>query len=307
MKGIVKIYESSSPDSFNLSSPIAEVDIGDGFKDVYYIRTAQRSYFKLVFNNKVSTVTAERSISMQELFNFRDLGGYYNEHGKQVRWGKIYRSSTLAYATFQDAIGLKNLGIQTVFDLRTDWERYQAPSRYIAPQMINLPLRGNPTNVFLSRILSGRMRAGDVRLYEQDKFAFMLDNNSEYFTQMFDLLLDEKNYPVLFCCSWGNDRNAVTSALILAALGIDLDQIIDDYMTTNQLTNVNLQIPDFDVFSQAEDIQQTLTALVRVHRGTIIYSFDRIINDFGTLDNYFDKELNLTPAKREKLKEMFLY
>ena len=307
MEGTVKIYESSTPDSFNISSPIAEAGISTGFKDIFFVQSTKRSYFQLVFNKKYSVVTAERIIPMERLINFRDLGGYYNTIGKQTRWGKLYRSASLANATFQDAKVLNNLGIRTVIDFRTDRERYEAPSKYLTPKTVNFPLRGNPHNFYFSRILSGEMKAGDVKVYAQDMFAFLLENNSDYFIKMFDILLDTNNYPILLDCSLGRDRSAIASALILAALDIDLDQIINDYMLTNEQLDFSSFVPDANIFLEDQEIQETFTALFRVHKGTITYSFDLIIKEYGSLDNYFNTELNLSAKKREKLKEIMLY
>jgi len=307
MEGMVKIYESSVPDSFNLYSPIAETEITTGFKDIFFAQTTKRSYFKLVFSKESSVVTAERVIPMQGVSNFRDLGGYYNPSGKQTRWGKLYRSSSLSTASLQDTKVLNNLGIRTVIDLRTERERYEAPLKYSSPQIINLPLRGNPTNIFFDRILAKEMKAEDVKAYAQDMFAFLIENNSDFFIKMFDILLDTSNYPVVFDCSLGRDRSAVAAALILAALDIDLDQIIGDYMLTNEQSDFSSYILNTNIFLQDQDVQETFTALFRVHKGTITYSFDKIIKEYGSLDNYFNIELKLVTRKRDKLKEIMLY
>jgi len=307
MEGTVKIFMSNVPDSFNRYSPIAEVEISKGFKDVFLVQTTKRSYFNLVFDKKYSVITAERNIPMQGLFNFRDLGGYYNSNGKQTCWGKLYRSSSLSRATYQDTRVLRNLGIRTVLDFRTKIERNTAPSRFPTPNTYYLPLRGNPPDVFLDKILSNKMKLGDVKVLAQGVVSFLLENNSDYFIKMFDVLLDENNYPVLLECLFGSERSAIAAALILAALGVDMDQIVNDYILSNKYLPFDTLINSDVFFGQDEGVQETLTALVRVHKGSITYSFDKIIKDYGTLDNYFNKCLNLTPEKREKLKEILLY
>jgi len=307
MEGLVKIYESSKPDSFNLLSPVAEAEIRKGYKNIFLVKSTKRSYFNLVFEKKYSVITAERIIPMQGLFNFRDLGGYYNIDGQQTRWGKIYRSSSLTRTTVQDSRILNNLGIRTIIDFRSNTERREAPAKYFAVNNFYLPLRGNPYNIFFDRILSGEMRVGDVRVYAQDMLAFLLTNNSDYFTKMFDILLDINNYPVLVECSMGSERSGIAAALILAAIDVDMDQIISDYMLSNELLDFNSLVFNSDIFARDEDIQETFTALVRVHKSSIIYSFSNILKDYGTLDNYFKTVLTLTPDKRKKLKEILLY
>jgi len=306
LNGTVKIYESSMPDSFNLYSPLAETDISTGFKDISF-QTGKRSYFKLIFDKKYSVITAERVIPMQALFNCRDMGGYRTANGKQIRWGKLYHSSSLSRATLQDAKALNDLGIQTAIDFRTDKDRLDAPSKYLPPQTFKFPLRGNPPFFYADRILSKKMKAGDVKVYAQDMFSFLLENNSDYFIKMFDLLLDENNYPVLIHCNMGTDRSAIAAALILAALNIDMDQIINDYMLSNQLIDYKTFITKDNPFMEDPEIQETFTALYRVHKRAITYSFDQIIKEYGSMDNYFNTALKLTAKKREKLREIMLY
>ena len=305
LAGTVKIYESSNPDSFNLYSPVAEQDINTGFKSVFALRNLSRSYFKLVFNKKYSVVTSARVIPMEGVYNFRDLGGYYNTEKKQTCWGKLYRSSTLSGATRYDKEILDNLNIKTIIDFRTDRESYMYPSKYKAPQVFNLPLRGNRLNLFFDKILSEEMKRGDVMVYLQDVFSFLLENNSDYFIKMFDVLLEEKNYPILFHCSLGKDRSAIAAALILAALEVDQDQIISDYLLSNDQINFNSLVENADMFTP--QVQETFTALYSAHRETIIYSFERIVKDYGSMEKYLEDELELTPQKREKLKHLLLY
>jgi protein-tyrosine phosphatase len=305
IEGIVKIYESFSPDSFNLYSPIAETEISKGFADVFAFRSLNRSYFKLVFDKKYSAITAERIIPMQNLFNFRDLGGYYNENNKQTQWGKIYRSSSLFDAGKLDMRIMDKLGIKTIIDLRSDKERYERPYKYSAPQVFNFPLRTNPTNLFFDRILSGKMKRGDVLIYLQDVTSYLLEYNFDYYTKLFDILLDEKNYPMVMNCYLGNDRTGIASALILAALDMDWEQIVDDFLLSDALIDYNSVLINAELYTP--EIQEIMTAMIRTHRETIDYSFKKVIKDYGSINNFLEKELKLTPKKKERLKEILLY
>jgi protein-tyrosine phosphatase len=132
----------------------------------------------------------------------------------------------------------------------------------------------------------------------------MLENNTDYLIRMFDLLLDEKNYPVIFTCSLGKDRSAIASALILAALDVDEETILEDYLLSISLINYRGLVSDAESYSS--DIQQPITALYGVHPETIRYAFELIRTNYGSMQNYLEKELNLTAEKREKLKNILL-
>ena len=50
---------------------------------------------------------------------------------------------------------------------------------------------------------------------------------------MFDLMLRERT-PMLFHCTQGKDRTGVAAILIMLALGVDEETILDDYVLTNK-------------------------------------------------------------------------
>lgn len=304
MEGNVRIYESFYPDSFSLT-PIAELDIKKGYQQILSMPSSVKSYFKLVFNNKYSVITTERVLPTQNISNFRDLGGYENKEGRVIKWGKLYRSGSIAMATQRDMEMMDIIGIETVIDLRTQRESYSFPNKYKAPQVYNMPLRGNRYDIFFDEILSQRMKRTDILSYDQSIFSFLLENNSDYFIRLFDVLLEEKNYPIVIYCSLGKDRTAIASALILAALDIESDLILDDYLLSNNLINFHSLVRNAHIYPL--DVQETITALFSAHRETIKTSFDNIVSHYGSMDNYFEQELKLTSRKREKLKSILLY
>ena len=305
MEGTVKIYQSSQTDFFDLSSSISEQNINAGYKSVLAMPAFNRNYFKLVFNKKHSIITAERVIATDKIFNFRDLGGYYNKEKKQSQWGKLYRSSALAMAGERDVAILNQLGIKTMIDFRTEKENISYPVKYHAEQVFTFPLRGNNYNIFFDKILSEKMRKGDVIVYQQDVLSFILENNTDYFIKMFDVLLDEDNYPVVFYCSLGKDRSAIAAALILAALDIDKETVIHDYLLSNNLIDYHSLVRNIDQFKF--QVQETIIALFSANKEVFDYAFKRIEKDYGSIPDYLEKELNLTKKKRDKLKEILLY
>ena len=304
LKGTVKAYESNNPDSFDAKLPVFEQVIDAGYKSVL-AQSNNRSYFKLVFNNKDQIVVAERSLPMQGILNFRDLGGYHTKDKRQIRWGKIYHSSSLSETTAYDCSVLNSMGIETVMDFRTERERELALNHFQAAQIYNLPLRGNRHDVYFDEILSHRIRANEILSYDQNLFTFLWENNNDYFIKMFDILLNAKNYPVILSCYFGKDRSAIASALILIALGVEKEIIIEDFLYYNQILDLNRIVKNAGIFNF--EIQEAITALYSVHKETIENTFDIIKNNYGSIDNYLEKELHLNAKKREQLQKILLY
>ena len=56
------------------------------------------------------------------------------------------------------------------------------------------------------------------------------------FQQMMAVVLDESNWPVLIHCSAGKDRAGVAAMLILEAIGVDRNTIMEDFLLTNEIS-----------------------------------------------------------------------
>ena len=61
-------------------------------------------------------VAAERTLPIDGMNNFRDMGGYETEDGHSVKWGKLYRSDYIHNATAEGLDYLRTLGIHTIVD-----------------------------------------------------------------------------------------------------------------------------------------------------------------------------------------------
>jgi protein-tyrosine phosphatase len=304
LAGNVKIYASDSPDSFNLSSPISNEDIAKGYSRVLPMPMS-RTYFQLLFNDAFPVVTANRVIPFQRIVNFRDLGGYVNNHGQTMRWGKIYRSGSLAAASEQDLNELRRLHIQTVIDLRTEDAISAHPNKFLAPKVVYLPLRGNRYDTLFDTEALGKMTQADVMAYDLDVFSFLMENNVDYFAQMFQVLLDEQNYPIVIYGFLGKDRVAAAVVLLFEALEMSEKVFVDDFLLSNELLDFRSIFKNADEFSP--EVQETMTALLRSHEETILQTRAYMNAKYGSAHNYLEKELKLTPQDRDRLKQILLY
>ncbi len=68
----------------------------------------------------------QRGVEFENVFNFRDLGGYPTEDGATVHGGAVYRADDLPGSPRRTTNGFAALGIRTVVDLRrpNEIERY---------------------------------------------------------------------------------------------------------------------------------------------------------------------------------------
>lgn len=306
IEGTLKMYVSDSPEAFDTSTPAVYANIGDGVTTYVTNDNIKRKYFLLSFNDKYYETVGGRSIVMDSIQNLRDLGGYFTSHNNQMtKWGKIYRSGQLSSMNEWDSIRMENLGIKTILDLRTNNEGAYSPIRYHKANIIHIPIAtGNMVDI-PERIREGHMRKGDGILYMQDMYLQFLAENNKQFAEVLNQLLNKDNYPILISCSLGKDRVGFLSAMLLASLDVPEETIMKDYVVSNDYINKK-EYADM-ARSLDSDAQETITVLLSANESLMDLVFQQINKEYGSVDKYLSKGLQLTEKKRNQLKDILLY
>lgn len=178
------------------------------------------------------TQEMERRIPLEGCVNFRDLGGYPTTDGRTVKWRHLFRSdapNTLTEADVQIITG--TLGVSAVIDLRnsdgvlTDGRGLLALSGIGYHHFPFLERRGIPPPT----------DGEDSALRLAEVYQWMLHNSGDLMAQAFTTLAQQVNHPALFHCSAGKDRTGILAATILAVLGVSQDDIVADYLMTNEV------------------------------------------------------------------------
>lgn len=306
IEGILKMYVSDNPESFNKSLPAGYADIKDGVFTYITTDNMSRKYFLLSFNDKYFKTIGARSVGMDSIQNVREIGGYSTAHDhKTTRWGKVYRSGQLSSLSEWDSIRLNNLHIKTVIDLRGNDEVAAAPLRYSNANIIHIPIPIKNMESVVDRINEDRMRKGDGILFMQDTYLQYVTDYSEQFAKALDVFMDKDNYPILISCSMGKDRTGYLAAMLQFALGLPEETVIKDYMASNE--NINFAHLAYVARDLSTNAQETITALVTVNEGLIDLVLKRIRKDYGSVDKYLSKGLHLTDKERDTLKDILLY
>ncbi len=182
------------------------------------------------------TEEIERRISLEGCVNFRDLGGYPTADGRTVKWRRLFRSDSPSSLTEADVLTITgSLGVLSVVDLRSnagtnDGRGLLASSAIGYHQFPLLQRRG-----FLPPT-SGE----EVEKRLTDMYQWVLFNAGTLVAQAFTTLAQQVNQPTLFHCSAGKDRTGLLSATILEVLGVSREDIVADYLMTNDVIDAIL-------------------------------------------------------------------
>ena len=254
-----------------------------------------------------------RHIPLQGVENFRDFGDYAAGQGRLKR-GVLFRAAHQAEATDEDLVAMAGLGIVTIVDLRRPNERERDPSRRwegFAAEVIDndLGVTGeDPWHTFLrsSDLSVGAIRDYLVEYYRRAPFkARHLDLFRRYFQA-----LGAARGPVLIHCAAGKDRTGLLAALTHHVAGVADDDVIDDYLLTNNEERFVRRGPRFAAIVETATGRRPSDAAIRTAMGVeadyLATALAEMKGQYGSIDGYLESAVGLDAAGREAVRAHIL-
>lgn len=193
----------------------------------YYWRVRNPREESEVFSFSTEDV-APRFMYFDGTTNARDLGGYVTEDGKRIKQGLIYRGAELDMHQVLTEAGKTTM--HDILGIKTD-----------------LDLRGEAVG-FCNESPIGK----DVKLCQIPLCAYkeyIQEQNFEALKKIFNVLSDEKNYPVFFHCWGGADRTGCLAFTLEAVCGVDEETLMKDFELTCLSGLGNVKNRDEEEFS----------------------------------------------------------
>lgn len=248
--------------------------------------------------------------------NFRDLGGHWTRDRRRVRRGVVYRSELLDRLSAQDLDHLATLGIRVVCDLRHGEERSRRQNRW--PEGAELRSIGEAPTEGLEAVqpdnLMRRLVAPDFEPQEamavlQQAYARMPYTLAPQLRAVCGHLISPDCEPLLIHCTSGKDRSGFIAAALLAALGVAMEDIMEDYMLSKRHTPLdlirgNLKGALGDDLSEAR--LNVLVDLATVHPSYLSAAFSEITAQFGNFDSYLHDYIRLDERQHRVLQMRLL-
>ena len=218
-------------------------------------------------------------------------------HLPLVRPHTLFRSDHLGALDEDDARRIQELGITRVLDFRGVNEREDAACRLPGVTVHSLAIEPTVVQKIHALLEAGEVSADDVVALMQDTYRGFVRQNTHRFAEFFAHLL-ESNEPTVFHCTAGKDRTGFAAALVLRALGAAEDEVMRDYMRTNDLHEpawlATTRLP-----------LHAAQVLVRVQPEFLHAAFEAVDEDYGSLETYLREGLGLRDTERERLRELY--
>jgi protein tyrosine/serine phosphatase len=254
-----------------------------------------------------------RHIDFDGIENFRDFGGYDTASGRQVRRELLYRSANHAYASDADLERMRTLDLAAIIDLRRSEERAREPSKRwpgFGAAVIENDILSDHADWIESmkdvEVNAAWFLADGMAYYRRAAFE---PRHLDLFRRYFQTLASASG-PIVVHCAAGKDRTGLICALTHHALGVHADDIMADYLLTNDETRMARKIAFLgpwlrDTVGKTVD-EAGLKVAVSVNPAYLETAFSAIREAHGSIDAYLAEVLGVDERLREQLQARLL-
>lgn len=256
------------------------------------------------------TQPTSRKHAFDGVHNFRDFGGYA-AGDRRMASRRFFRSANHALASEADLQRLAKLDIGAVIDLRRPDERERQPSRRW-PDFSGVVVENHDPDEgeeSWDNFMSGwdmsyeSYRAYLLRYYTR---APHLPRLVDLFSRYFETLASTNGAVVVHCAA-GKDRTGLIVALTHALAGVHRDDIVADYLLTNESGRFEAHGATWAEMIRAERGRApTLETMRQVMGVEAIYlerSLDEIMARYGGVERYIRDTLGVDAARREAIEK----
>lgn len=212
----------------------------------------------------------DKLLTIEGVFNIRELGGYQNIQGIEIKRQRFVRSASLCEITSKGVDVLVNMGVDCIIDLRSLSEARNMPDRIAAHEAFkhyHIPMLDNiRSNISAQIKLSFHQSLAEM-------YQHILDDSQESIKAVFTILADKQHRSILFHCTGGKDRTGVIAMLLLGLARVDEETIIEDYAWSQHLIDLEpfkaipFEIPPYLLESNPAVMRETLNYIKDKYKG----------------------------------------
>ena len=264
-------------------------------------------------------------LNFEKLNNVRDLGSLATKDGKRIVSCKLLRSGHLTGASESDIDKLSKL-VEIIFDFRSKKETIEKADPEInGVEKVNLPV--------IRELTEGITREKKVTLSLVQRFAdnsegarnHMINIYKSFVTDelpltsyktFIEMLLKKRDKAALWHCTAGKDRAGFGAVIIEELLGVDREDIFDDYLYTNEcikdeVAEIALRLskkylnpePTSDELST---FNKTIEYLFGAKEEYLAGVYQKIEEVYGDFQGFLSNGLKISDEKKNKFRQLYL-
>ncbi|MEO1080094.1 MAG: tyrosine-protein phosphatase [Pseudomonadota bacterium] len=268
-----------------------------------------------------ATISAayDRVLPLEGGSNFRDMGGLFTTDGQRVRRGLLFRSGVMTSLTEDDMDYLDQFGFERVVDLRSSEERELYPNHWATKRGVEVVAHEYSMRELMKRAMGEDGQPSASAMHNMYKtLPYMLEPQ----LKLFFAELVAGNAPLAVNCSAGQDRTGISSALLLLALGVPKDVVMQDYLNSTRFRRPVIERGDVDLVAAAED--NFFAAVMLRYSGEsgevspasplltdkgvpyLRFAMDQLEQDFGSIEAFLEARVGVDAADIQQLRSLYL-
>ena len=245
--------------------------------------------------------------------NIRDLGGLKGYNGKTIKYNRLFRGGAFPKVNEEDIKILESFHLTDVVDFRGK-DEFVNKSDYRLKNVTfhNFPvieekIKAEDRNKDDGNLLwfVSEHQSGYEHLKEQYKVLVTNKQGIKAYKDFFKLV-QEDNHVIYFHCSQGKDRAGLAAFFIEMALGVSMEDAIDDYLLTNiameKRTESLLRSVQYKDFYN-EEYKQSLLDVFSAKIDYLQATIDEINKQYGDIETFLT---NILDIDLEKMRLLYL-
>lgn len=245
--------------------------------------------------------------------NFRELGGLPTRDGRRVAPGRVYRSEAFTALQEEEWEAVAGLGLRLVCDLRSPQERDKHPIRWVGDEprihhLAILPDVRSTGEEIMRRILSDPS-GGATRELLLENYAAMPAAFEDGLRHLVESIVDRRELPMMINCAAGKDRTGFVCSLLLHAVGVAHEDIVEDYLRSNESFDPEFVRAAISSAMGAELEAPPGDAVLDALKCRVEYldsAYAAIEDGYGGIDAYLERAGALGGDRREQLRAALL-
>ena len=187
-------------------------------KKVYYYQVLDDDDKEVDYGKFVIDCNGPRNVYIDGVTNSRDIGGWLCNDGLVIKQGLVYRTSKFNEDESTNLV-INDVGINTlvkVFKVKTEIDLRTVDD--------------NENGGITESVLGNNVKYYSIPMVSNGNILLL---NKAKVKDLFAILGDDSNYPLVFHCSIGTDRTGFVAFLMLGLLDCEEDSIYRDYAFSN--------------------------------------------------------------------------
>jgi protein-tyrosine phosphatase len=250
-------------------------------------------------NEGPAVVVADRRIAFEGISNFRDLGGYRTAGGGSTRWGLVFRADALHGLSRRDLARYELLGLRAVYDLRSDDERASRPN----PMPSHAVSIMKPSEDAAPPIeLRTWETTADGEQVLRELYVGLVEHGAVHIGSIFTALAQGDQLPAVFHCHAGKDRTGVVAALLLEALGVARELVLDDYELTTRYRVRTEQEGSYTRLLEMGMSPEAAAGVLTTPRWAMLHALEEVDRRYGGVAPYLTGPAGMRPEALDLLR-----